>query len=228
MLCRILLIASFLLLAASCGIGEKLDDATYQRLVARVKSGDMSVNFRTLRLSCMHSSRCDARGTKEDLGAMASAEQNHETRKVVEIAEVIIQKGFVNFEAHASASVAYDQLNEPEKAKFHLEVAKALVRSILASGDGRTKESAYEVISDREEWYTLTALRLPYMGPSIPRTQVTSDGPHTYERWEVPNPKTGQKVIVFFNLDAFSPKEPGRRQVAPRPESPFSAVGVGD
>jgi hypothetical protein len=56
---------------------------------------------------------------------------------------------------------AYEAIHDAAKSKFHLDVTAALLRSILLSGDGNTKETAYEVISDREEYSTLAAKGLP-------------------------------------------------------------------
>ena len=86
-----------------------------------------------------------------------------------------------------------------------MDVTAALLRSILLSGDGNTKESAYEVISDREEYSTLAAKGLPYVGPVV-SASATEEGGHRYERWEVLDPKTGKAVVIFFNTDAFSGK----------------------
>jgi hypothetical protein len=123
----------------------------------------------------------------------------------VEIAERLISQGFVNIEAHADCVKAYEAIHDAAKSKFHLDVATALMRSILDSGDGKAKETAFEVISDREEYATLVALGLPYSGSGV-STSAIEDGGHRYARWDVLNPKTGQNVLVFFNVDAFSTK----------------------
>jgi len=79
----------------------------------------MSVDFRELRLACLKASDCN--------------------RTVVETAGKIVQDGFVNMEAHIALAEVYPKLNEPAKAKFHLDVTTALMRSIFMSGDGKTK-----------------------------------------------------------------------------------------
>jgi hypothetical protein len=203
-LLRILIVASILSLSALHAMAGEQDDVTYQALVGRVKGGDLSIDFRSLRLACIRSNLCEPRGTKADLALMNRAVADHEPRSVVEVAERLIEKGYVNMEAHATAVQAYTQLNESAKAKFHLDVTVALLRSIMSSGDGKSKESAFEVICDREEYYMLTTLGLPYLGSEVASAHVVQDGPHTYDRWEVRNPKTGQNVVVFFNTDQFS------------------------
>jgi hypothetical protein len=204
-LSRILIVASGLSLSVSLATAGEQDDVTYQALVQRVKGGDLSIDFRLLRLACVRSSLCEPRGTKADLGAMRRAVADHQPSKVVEIDERLIEQGYVNLEAHATAVQAYIQLNESAKAKFHLDVATALMRSIISTGDGKNKESAFEVICDREEYEVLTFLGLPYVGSGVVASVHTGqDGSHTYDRWEVQNPKTGQNAVVFFNIDHFS------------------------
>jgi Domain of unknown function (DUF4919) len=185
-------------------IGADQDDATYRALVQRVEGGDLTVDFRSLRLACIKSSQCEPRGTKAALGAMNRAVNDREYDKVVEIAGQLISRGFVNIEAHATSVGAYEELHDAGNAKFHREVTTGLLRSILNSGDGKTKESAFEVICDREEYETLSALGLPYLGPEVSFTTVEDGGRH-YDRWQVRHPKTGQMVVLFFNTDAFSP-----------------------
>jgi len=185
-------------------IGAEQDDAIYRALVQRVEGGDFAFDFRSLRLSCVRSSLCEARGTKAELGALNRASERDAFGEVIEIAEQIIARGFVNIEAHATCVKAYAELHDSVKAKFHLDVTSALMHSILNSGDGKTKESAFEVISDREEYYTLTSLGLPYSGSDISTFSV-EEGGHHYDRVEIRHPKTGEMVVVFFNTDAFSP-----------------------
>ena len=200
----ILIVASGLSLSVSFAIAGEQDDVTYQALVQRVKGGDLSIDFRLLRLACVRSSLCEPRGTKADLGAMNRAVADHQPSKVVEIVERLVEQGYVNLEAHATAVQAYTQLNESVKAKFHLDVATALMRSIMSTGDGKNKESAFEVICDREEYDVLTSLGLPYFGSGVVSVHTVQDGSHAYDRWEVQNPKTGQNAVVFFNIDQFS------------------------
>jgi hypothetical protein len=200
-------------LGQSVAIGAP-DDAAYHALVQRVKAGDLTVDFRELRLACLKASDCQPRGTKKDLAEMNLAIQSGAPATVVEIAAKLVQQGFVNIEAHATLASVYPKLNEPAKAKFHLDVTTELVRSIFQSGDGKTRETAFQIICDREEYVMMGALGLPYFGYNnlvVP----FEDGGHKYEKREVVDPKTmkpirdpktGKETVVFFNVDAFSAK----------------------
>jgi len=124
-------------------------------------------------------------------------------------AQRLLELGFANVEAHATLAGLYMQTNEPVKAKFHVDVATALIRSILSSGDGKTKETAFEVIADREEYAVLTALGLPYNGPNVSASRF-KDGTHSVNRWQISEASAGQSMTVFFNEDAFLAKSLAR------------------
>lgn len=190
---------------ANSPVLDGLDGTDYQTLVRRVEAGDLTVDFRALRLACMKSTQCEPRATKADLAAINRAEGDHQVARVVEIAERLIRQGFVNIEAHADCVKAYDAIHDAAKSKFHKDVTAALLRSILFSGDGKTMETAFEVISDREEYSTLAAKGLPYLGSGVSLSAV-EEGGHRYDRWEILDPKTGTTIVVFFNTDAFSSK----------------------
>jgi TonB family protein len=180
-------------------------DAAYLTLVERVKGGDFTIDFRSLRMACIKSSLCKPRGTGEELQAILQAEKDHLMNRLIGLEEARIEQGFVDIEAHAECSAAYAEISEPEKAKFHRDVVTALMRSILNTGDGKTKEKALEVISDREEYMMLTAMGLPSSGPAIVSRSVITEGPHAYDRWFIQKPPERNAVELFFNIDNFSP-----------------------
>jgi hypothetical protein len=132
------------------------EDSAYKELVEKANNGDLSIDFRALRLACLKASSCDPRGDTKDMISMRRSMQSKEFNTAAKLAEALIEHGFVNIEAHADASQAYEAMNKPDKAKFHHDVTTSLLRSILNSGDGKTKETAFEVIGTFEE-YTVWA-----------------------------------------------------------------------
>lgn len=125
---------------------DGLPGTDYQTLARRVEAGDFSVDFHALRLACMKSKQCEPRATKADLAAINRAGNDHQFDKIVEITERLIRQGFVNLEAHLDCAVAYEEMHDAAKSKFHRLVTRSLLGSILFSGDGKTKETAYQVI----------------------------------------------------------------------------------
>lgn len=132
---------------------------------------------------------------------MRQAMRSKDYKKAAKIGESLIDHGFVNIEAHAICSQAYQALNNADKAKFHHDITSSLIRSILGTGDGKEKETAFEVIGTFEEHIVMGVLGLPALGSQ----SLIPGKPHSYDLLEVNNPKTGEKVSVYFNIDAFYP-----------------------
>jgi hypothetical protein len=173
----------------------------YRDFVRRANAGDLSVDFRAFRLACLNASTCDPRGDSKDLISMQRSLQSKDYRKAVKTAEALIEHGYVNIQAQVVCSQAYGALNNPEKAKFHHDVAASLIRSIMATGDGKTKETAFEVIGTFEEYVIMNVLGLP----AFPSQALIPGKPHSYDVLEVDDPSTGQKASVYFNIDLFYP-----------------------
>src|SRR5579871_2631591 len=133
-------VAALIMLAAAAAAQNP--DATYAELVKKAQAGDSSVDFRALRLACADAKKCDATD-RDDLVAMRKASQAKDYKKAAKLAEKSIERGFPNIEAHATAAEAYKALKETDKAEFHHAITGALIRSIMKTGDGKTKETAF-------------------------------------------------------------------------------------
>jgi hypothetical protein len=177
------------------------DDAAYRDLVKRVTRGDLLIDFRALRFACLKASNCDARGDLENITSMHVFMQEKQYDEAAKAADKLIEKGFVNIDAHVISSRAYMALKQLEKAQFHHDVAAGLLHSILSTGDGKTKETAFEVIGTFEEHTIMEVLGLPPLGSQA----LIPDKPHSYDLLAVKDPKTGQNASVYFNIDAFYP-----------------------
>jgi len=176
-------------------------DSAYRELVAKASKGDLSIDFRALRIACLKASSCDPRGESKDMVSVRRAMQLKDYGKAAKLAEALIDHGFVNIEAQAACSQAYEAMNKAGKAKFHHNVTDLLIRSILGTGDGRTKETAFEVIGTFEEYIVMSVLGLPVLGSQ----SLMPGKPHSYDVQERNDPKTGKTVSVYFNIDAFYP-----------------------
>ena len=165
-------------------------DAKYQELVKRAKSGDLAIDFKDLRMACAEVGNCDARGNSKKMLAMRRAFQDKQFSDAAKEAEGLIDKGFANIEAHAICARAYESLGKTEEAAPHDAIAKGLIRSILDSGDGKTKATAFVVIGTHEEYLIVTVHGLPRPGSQA----LVAGKPHSYDLLTVTNPKSGQKL----------------------------------
>jgi len=95
---------------------------------------------------------------------------------------------------------------EDKKALQEIEthyrtISEGLLKSIVASGDGKSPKTAYKVISIPEEYMTLWYLGLEPEGQSVGK----SDGV-TCDILSVKDRKTGKKSDVYFDITLFYDK----------------------
>ncbi len=177
------------------GQPEKLPD--YQTLLKRVMSFDRTVDFKALRLSYAETADYNPYGDdKAKKSEMFEALRNKDYDKAIANAQVILEKKFVDIEAHFVSSIAFSEMKNSERYNFHHFVTRALVDSILDSGDGKTPETAFVVIETGEE-YTLLGMT----GFEVVRQSLIKSNGHSYDKMETKHRKTGKTAVFFFNVD---------------------------
>jgi len=179
--------------------GSEDADSVYHKLTARLRGGDLSIDFRALRFACSAARNCEVRGNVNDLSAESAAIKRGDFDTARQLAEKILTRGYADAETHANLAGIYAKLGEQKRSEFHQAVVRGLLRSIRAS-DGGTMSTALEVISLREIWSTMVSMGLPYQGSSV-ASQRIQDGGHRYELMQALDPKTNQLKQVYFNLD---------------------------
>jgi len=198
-LCGVCLVLALSVGGPRLAAGDPPKAEAYRELVKRVTGGDVNVDYRALRFACMRADDCDAGGEQADVVAMRRAIGEKSFDKAAKAAEKLIQTGFTNIEAHVVCSRAYAGLGNPEKANFHRDIAGGLIRSIFKTGDGKSKGTAFEVVGVHEEYVVVAIMGLPR-----PTGQALVTGkPHYYDVLTVEDPKTKQKMEIYFNIDAF-------------------------
>lgn len=193
--CTALILMLVATLAAYCQ--QETKPSEYAALLARVKSGDLSIDFKQLRFSYMESpERHQAKDTDDQKKAMFEALKKKDYAKALHNADVVLENEFVDLEAHRVKQIACEGLQDEQKARFHEAVARGLLRSILDSGDGKSAATAYVVISVHEEYIVLQVLGLRPSGQSV----VHLDG-HSYDVLETKKQDSGAGVKLYFNVD---------------------------
>jgi hypothetical protein len=198
---RIIVALVFLGAAGVC-LGQKQEavqdkQSQYTSLLASIKSGDLTIDFQQLRFSYMDSpERHQAKDTSTQQKEMWQALNRKEFKKAVDAADVVLANEFVNLDAHFVESRAYAELQNAELSDFHNAVFYKLLKSITDSGDGKTAETAYVVISTHEE-YVLLSVR----GLKPGKQSLVHDGGHDYDLLEVNDAKTNETVKLYFNVD---------------------------
>jgi len=168
----------------------------YDELVEKAKQKDASVNFTELRNAFYESKNYNPYAPMMAYRPMnaALAQKNYE--QALQIAESVLAKNFVEINAHITAQIAYQETGNTEKAEFHKFMVEGLLNSIKGSGDGKSPEKAFEVISVNEEYGLIRSLGLK------PTSQaLTENKGHSYDVITVIDPQTNKESQLYFNID---------------------------
>ena len=170
---------------------------SFAALLERAKKSDATLDFKELRMAYTETADYSPYGgDRETRKKMFAALNAREFDAAVESAEKILAKNYVEINAHFVAYVVHRESGRAEKATFHKFMFDGLVKSITGSGDGKTAETAYVVITTDEEYTLFNILGLRPAGQSL----ITQNG-HSFDRMTATNPKNNETVVYFFNID---------------------------
>jgi hypothetical protein len=189
---------SLLLVAVSINAqSQETNKPKYEALLERVKAGDTTVSFKDLRMAYTESQGyAPYGGDSEGRKSMLAALNDKSNDKALEHAGTILKQNYVDITAHLVSSVAYNELKNSERAKYHRGIADGLIQSILKSGDGKSLETAYVVIATDEEYTLFNALGLRAVSQSL-----VHDKGHSYDKMDAIDRKTNQTTTFYFNVD---------------------------
>jgi hypothetical protein len=116
--------------------------------------------------------------------------------KALVSSEKILAGNYLDINGHFVAYAANGHLGVSEKAAYHKYVFENLLKSITDSGDGKTMETAFAVISVDEEYVFFN-----YMGLRPAGQALIEDKGHHYDKMTALDPKTNQSNVYYFNID---------------------------
>lgn len=188
-----------LLFALCCAPPSSIQEAgqpAFDALLERVKKEDPKVDFAALRMAFTRTpGYTPYAGSRPDRDAMRAAFEQKDHDKALALAQKVLQKNYVDLDAHLIALRAFTEKKDQEKAKYHRYVLQGLLDSILKSGDGKSPATAFVVISTDEVYAALGALGVRRMSQAL----MKKDG-HSYDRMEGTD-RDGKRVTLFFNID---------------------------
>ncbi|HEX8284437.1 MAG TPA: DUF4919 domain-containing protein [Pyrinomonadaceae bacterium] len=169
----------------------------YEELLQRLKKGDRTVDLGELRMAYAESKDYSPYGgDREARGAMFAALRAGDWEAALKQSAKILDKNYVDINAHFGAHVANARKGDAEKAAFHKFVLDGLVKSVRGSGDGKSMETAFVVISTDEEYALLNLMGLRPAGQSL-----MAGGGHRYDMLEAVDPKTNEQQKFYFQID---------------------------
>lgn len=172
--------------------------ASYESLVKRLKDGDITIDFRQLRLAYAESTNySNGPDTDPQKKAMMAALDSEDFSSAIKNADTVLASNYVDMEAHFAEYIANRELKIEEKAVFHKFVLQSLLNSITDSGDGKTPETALQVIEVHEEYVLLR-----FLGIGLPESHsLLHKNGHSYDEIKFKDPQSGESVTRYFNVD---------------------------
>jgi hypothetical protein len=184
-------------LALLVPLGEPVRSADYEELVAQARQAKAEFDYAALRNAYADSKSYD--GYNTDLislrGPFRKAFADGDCASAIRHGQEILEKNYVFLDAHQILGVCYGRLGQTDLAERHTAAARGLYRSIHATGDGKTPETAFVVISVAEE-YSVLGIQGLKRGQQV---LIKKDG-HSFDLLTVEN-KSGGKEQLYFNID---------------------------
>lgn len=195
-MCKLRLLVGMLCALVLPLVSGAKGSSEYANLLSALKAGNTSIDYGRLRLSYVNSpERKQAKDTSAEEKAMSQALQARDFRAALKNAQAVLDSDYVNIDAHFVAFVAERELGDAAKAEFHRTVFRGLIDSIRNSGDGKSPEKAWVIISVDEEYVVLRAMGLRPSGQSL----VMKNG-HAYDVMKAKN-EDGEEETFYFNTD---------------------------
>jgi hypothetical protein len=170
-------------------------DSKYEKLLAAAKSGQ-PVDWQALRFAYADSSGFEVfvMKSRETHKAMNEAFRAGDYARALVQANLIIDQNYLEIDAHAISEIANEKLGNSDEAKKQHSIVVGLVKSIR-TGDGRTPETAFTVITVHEEYNVMRIL-----GLRPQRQTLISYGGHHYDVHDVAD-KDGHGQKLYFQID---------------------------
>ncbi len=173
----------------------------YKNLVERVKKGEFGINFVELILEADAWAKSEKRSIEApNRDAMVAAFEKKDYRDAVAKAEMVLDYEFSNISLHLATANAFKELAQADKDEFHTKVAQKLMDALISTGDGKSMETAYCILTTKDEYRIMQ-----HFGYKV-KMQLFATDPKTKSAFDILNgtdPKTGNDVGLIFDLDSF-------------------------
>jgi hypothetical protein len=168
----------------------------YEDLLEAAKGDPDTVDFTELRMAYAKSPGFSPHADRRAFISIAQTIDLEDPASVIEGHNRVLDACYLNIFAHMALANGYAKQKDNVRSSYHRRFAKGLLDSILASGDGRSHDTAFKVIDISEEYAVMTVTGLK------PHEQGLQDhGGHWYDVLKVEHIQTGKQFKIFFNID---------------------------
>ena len=171
-------------------------DSDYAVLLARAKVDPARTDFGKLRMAFTKTPAYQPydRYTADDkeFDTAMAAENLARAREIV---DRLLEKNYVRIRSHINAFIVHDKKGDAERAHFHRAFVDGLFRSIVSSGDGGSRGTAFVIINTEEEYDVigLSGMKLDSQG-------LQHEGGKSFDVMTVTPRDGGQAVQLYFDI----------------------------
>ena len=170
--------------------------ASYEKALQQLKSGDLKIDFKALRINCA-ASKYECEADPDDIKLLSAFLNDKKFDKALKKVNQILEKVFVDAELHYIAFISNSESGNKEKAEFHKAVIRGLLDSIQENKHGQSEEDAFVVINVHEEY---TFLRFSHL--QVTKQSLSHKEGHTYDIMVCQDMSDkGREVTAYFNVD---------------------------
>ena len=170
---------------------SKLDE-----LIEKAKKGDRTLDFTELRITFYESANYNPHAPMMTYRQLWGALVQKNYAEAIKIADSVLERNFVEINAHLVAQAAHQETGNSERAQFHKFMADGLLNSIKSKGDGKSTSTAFEVISINEEYGLVRSI-----GQRPIHQSLVQEKGHFFDALTVVDPQTNQQSVIYFNVD---------------------------
>jgi len=170
----------------------------YLTLVEKLKKGSTDVNFGQLRRAFVEWKVAGGNpGPHPKRDEMVKAFQSNKNLEAVKVAEEVIESEFYNHNIFGAMTDAYRALGNKEKADYYNGFFHKAQHGLFLSGDGKSPETAYYVLSISEEYRVMNDL-----GYTVSFQSLMNINGQAFDVLSGKDSK-GTRVEVYFNICFF-------------------------
>jgi hypothetical protein len=167
----------------------------YVAMTERLKDGVNDINFGQLRKAAISQAKYNGYD-QLDIKPVISAFGAHDWTGVQTLCDKQLAHDYLDISAHLLDALAADKLGRPDAAALHRRIWHGMVDAILASGDGKSAQTAFHVIGVDEEYFILRIMRLKLGKQSL----VVKDG--AFDVLDVAD-EQGTQHELWFDISGF-------------------------
>lgn len=135
-------------------IKSKVTKADYDDLVAKLKKGDLAVNFAKMRLAYTETKEYKPYGGGEERGEMYKAYREGDDKKALGTALKMLDANYVEVAAHFVAWKSNEHLGDKTAAETHKKIYDGLMAAIQQN-DGLSEKTAMISIGIAEQYFVM-------------------------------------------------------------------------